>query len=265
MKIKKISIKKFLPKIDLLSFGIVAVFLYIPIILLIIYSFNDSRIVSQWRGFTFKYYTKLFQNREILIALKNTLVVGILSVIISVGLGVTAALSLENLKFRGRTFFKSLIYLPLVLPDILMGVSLALFFSMLKIEMGFYTVLIAQITFCISYTIIVIQSRLEGFDLSLEEAAMDLGADKFQIFLKIKLPLMFPGIIAAGLLAFTLSIDDFVISYFTSGRGFNTLPVYVEGAIRRGTLTTINALSTLMISFTFILALVANKVKKYIL
>jgi len=119
--------------------------------------------------------------------------------------------------------------------------------------------------FCVSFTIIVIQSRLHGFDYSLEEAAMDLGANRQQIFWKIKLPLMFPGIVAAALLSFTLSIDDFVITFFTSGRGFTTLPVYVESAIRRGTMTTINALSTLLICFTIVLALLARRLKKYII
>jgi spermidine/putrescine transport system permease protein len=249
----------------LTSFTFVIIFLYIPIILLIIYSFNDSRIVSTWRGFTFKYYIQLFNNKDILMALRNTLIIGFFSTIISVGLGITAALALENVKFIGRKFFTGLIFLPLVMPDILMGVSLAIFFSSLKIEMGAYTVLIAHITFCISYTIIVIQSRLSGFDYSLEEAAMDLGANKYDIFMKIKLPLLFPGILAAALLAFTLSIDDFVITFFTSGKGFNTLPVYVEGAIRRGTLTTINALSTVMITFTIFLAIISGKIRKYIL
>ena len=251
--------------IPIIAFSLVIIFLYIPILILIVYSFNDSRIISTWKGFTFKYYFELFKSVEILTALRNTLLVGVVSVIISVALGISAALALENIRFRGRQFFTSLIYLPLVMPDILMGVSLALFFSSLKIEMGVYTVMIAHITFCVSYSIIVIQSRLAGFDYSLEEAAMDLGANKFQIFLKIKLPLMFPGILAAGLLAFTLSIDDFVITFFTSGRGFNTLPVYVEGAIRRGTLTTINALSTIMITFTIFLAVISGRVRKYIM
>jgi len=253
------------PKVSLTTFSFVIIFLYIPIVLLIVYSFNNSRIISTWKGFTFDYYVKLFQQRDILLALRNTMVVGVLSMIVSVLFGITAALALENLKFKGRRVFSGLIFLPLVMPDILMGVSLALFFSSLKIEMGIYTVLIAHITFCISYSIIVIQSRLSGFDYSLEEAAMDLGANKYQIFLKIKLPLMFPGILAAALLAFTLSIDDFVITFFTSGRGFNTLPVYVEGAIRRGTLTTINALSTLMIGLTIFLAVISKNIRKYIM
>jgi spermidine/putrescine transport system permease protein len=193
------------------------------------------------------------------------MMIGVLSTIISTVLGIAGALALENKNFRGRKLFSGLVFLPLVMPEILLGVSLALFFSTLKMQMGMWSVLIAHITFCISFTIIVIQSRLQGFDYTLEEAAMDLGANKFQIFMKIKFPLMFPGIMAAALLAFTLSIDDFVITFFTSGRGFNTLPVYVEGAIRRGTLTTINSLSTLLIGFTIILALLARRLKKYII
>ena len=246
-------------------FAFVMVFLYIPIMILIVFSFNDSRIVSTWQGFTFKYYKLLFENREIFLALRNTMMIAVSSTLISTVLGITAALALENKKFKGRKFFSGLIYLPLVMPEILLGVSLALFFSSLKMQMGMFTVLLAHITFCVSFTIIVIQSRLQGFDYSLEEAAMDLGANRHQIFTKIKLPLMFPGIIAAALLSFTLSIDDFVITFFTSGRGFNTLPVYVEGAIRRGTMTTINALSTLLICFTIILAILVRRMKKYII
>ncbi|MCL2065118.1 MAG: ABC transporter permease [Candidatus Cloacimonetes bacterium] len=247
------------------TFAFVLVFLYIPIVILIIYSFNDSRIVSSWQGFTLEYYRLLFQNRDIFLALRNTLIIGFLSTLISTALGIAGALALENKKFKGRKFFSGLIFLPLVMPEILLGVSLALFFSTLKIQMGMFTVLIAHITFCVSFTIIVIQSRLQGYDYSLEEAAMDLGANKFQIFMKIKMPLMFPGILAAALLAFTLSIDDFVITFFTSGRGFNTLPVYVEGAIRRGTLTTINSLSTVLICFTIVLSLLLRRMKKYII
>ena len=249
---------------SLTTFTFAMVFLYIPIVVLIVYSFNDSKIIASWQGFTFKYYIQLFHNRDILVALQNTLIIGFLSTIISTVLGITAALALENLKFKGKNIFSLLIFLPLVMPEILLGVSLAIFFSTLKIEMGMTTVLISHITFCVSYTIIVIQSRLSDFDYSLEEAAMDLGANKFQIFWKIKLPLLFPGILAASLLAFTLSLDDFVITFFTSGRGFNTLPVYVEGAIRRGTLTTINSLSTFLIGFTIFLAVISYKIRKII-
>lgn len=250
---------------NLTVFTFVMAFLYIPLVILIIFSFNNAKIVTGWKGFTFKYYYELFANREILTAFWNTILVGMLSTVISTILGVLSALALENKKFTGRKFLSGLIFLPLIMPDILMGVSLALLYNFMKIQTGLWTVLLAHITFCVSYTVIVIQSRLEGFDYSMEEAAMDLGANKFQIFTKIKLPLIMPGIIAAALLAFTLSIDDFIITFFTTGRGFNTLPIYVEGAIRRGTITTINALSTLMIGFTFIFAAATSRFRKLML
>jgi spermidine/putrescine transport system permease protein len=237
------------------------IFLYIPILILVIFSFNDSKIVAGWKGFTFKYYQLLFQNLQIKRAFQNTMTIALLSTLISTVLGVLAALGLENRRFTGKSFLTAMVFIPLIMPDILMGVSLALLFNFLRVETGMMTVLIAHITFCLSYTVIVIQSRLQGFDYSLVEAAMDLGAKPWTIFWKIKFPLMMPGIIAGALLAFTLSIDDFIITFFTSGRGFDTLPIYVEGAIRRGTITTINALSTLMIGFTLFLVAITKRVR----
>ncbi len=256
---------KLYKNMNLTVFSLVMVFLYIPIIILIIFSFNDSKIVAGWKGFTFKYYGLLFHNNQIKLAFQHTMLIAILSTIVSTVLGVLAALGLQNKRFTGRRLINSLVYIPLIMPDILMGVSLALLFNFLRVETGMFTVLIAHITFCLSYTVIVIQSRLEGFDYSLEEAAMDLGAKPWLIFWKVKFPLMVPGIIAAALLAFTLSIDDFIITFFTSGRGFDTLPIYVEGAIRRGTITTINALSTLMIGFTIFLVVITKRVRKLLL
>ena len=262
---KKINWSK-LP--SLTAFSFVIIFLYIPIVILIIFSFNDTNFPSTWRGFTLRHYVNILSDREILPALRNTFILGLLTTLISTVIGIFAALSLENLKFKGRKFFSGLIYLPLVMPDILLGVSLLIFFSSFNARMGMLTVLIAHITFCISYTIIVIQSRLQGFDKSLEEAAMDLGANKTQIFFQIKLPLMVPGILAAALLAFTLSLDDYVITFFTTGGGYNTLPLIVEGTILGGRgaspISTINAISTVIICFTIILAFLTSKVKKYI-
>lgn len=270
MKIKKEHTKKFNVndtnyKSKLTFFTFVMAFMYIPLIILIIFSFNNSKIVAGWKGFTLKYYVDLFNNREILMAFYNTMIIAALSTFISTMMGVATALALENKKFTGTKLTGMLIYIPLVMPDILMGVSLALFYNFLKVQTGFLTVLIAHITFCISYTTIVIQSRLEGFDYSLEEAAMDLGANRWQIFYKIKLPLIMPGIVASALLAFTLSLDDFIITFFTTGRGFNTLPIFVEGAIRRGTMTTINALSTMMIGLTLIIAVTTKRLRKLLI
>jgi spermidine/putrescine transport system permease protein len=250
---------------NLTIFTLVMVFLYIPIIILIIFSFNDSKIVAGWQGFTVKYYLQLFENQQIKQAFQNTMLIAILSTLFSTILGVLAALGLENKRFTGRKVMNALIYVPLIMPDILMGVSLALMFNFLRVGTGMATVLIAHITFCVSYTTIVVQSRLQGFDYSLVEAAMDLGAKPWLIFWKVKFPLMIPGIIAGALLAFTLSIDDFIITFFTSGRGFDTLPIYVEGAIRRGTITTINALSTLMIGFTLFLVAITKRIRNLLL
>lgn len=249
---------------SLAHLSIVLLFLYIPIFILIIFSFNDSRTISGWKGFTLRYFIILWQSREITLALRNTLFLAAISTIVSVLLGTATALALENKNFLGRRFLSMLIFLPLVMPDILMGVSLALFFNFLRVETGFWTVLLAHITFCLSYTIIVIRSTLEQFDYTLEEAGLDLGATKWQVFYKIKLPLLKPGIIAAALLAFTLSIDDFIITFFTTGRGFNTLPIYIEGAIRRGITTKLNALSTLTIGFTLFLVIVFKRLRKLI-
>ncbi len=252
-------------RMNLTIFTLVMVFLYIPILILIIFSFNDSKIVAGWQGFTLKYYLKLFKDEQIKLAFQHTMLIALTSTLVSTVLGVLAALGLENKRFSGRRVMNALIYIPLIMPDILMGVSLALMFSFLQVGTGMATVFIAHVTFCLSYTVIVISSRLADFDYSLVEAAMDLGAKPWPIFWKIKFPLMIPGIVAAALLAFTLSIDDFIITFFTSGRGFNTLPIYVEGAIRRGSITTINALSTLMVCFTLFLVIATKRVRKFLL
>ncbi|HNQ43366.1 MAG TPA: ABC transporter permease [Candidatus Cloacimonadota bacterium] len=261
----KLSPARFFRGMNLTAFTLVMIFLYIPILILIIFSFNDAKIITGWKGFTLKYYEQLFHNPTIGEAFRNTMLIAGLSTLISTALGVLTALGLENKNFSGRKELMALIYIPLVIPDILMGVSLALLFNFTRVNTGMFTVLIAHITFCISYTVIVIQSRLEGFDYSLVEAAMDLGAKPGYIFWKVKFPLMMPGIIAAALLAFTLSIDDFIITFFTSGRGFDTLPIYVEGTIRRGTITTINSLSTLMIAFTLFLVVITKRIRKILI
>jgi spermidine/putrescine transport system permease protein len=262
---KRMSIARFYKGMNLTAFSLVMVFLYIPILILVIFSFNDAKIITGWRGFTLKYYEQLWHNDAIKDAFRNTMLIAGLSTLISTVFGILTALGMENKNFSGRRLISGLIYVPLVIPDILMGVSLALLFNFTRVNTGMITVLIAHITFCISYTVIVIQSRLEGFDYSLVEAAMDLGAKPAVIFWKVKFPLMLPGIIAAALLAFTLSIDDFIITFFTSGRGFDTLPIYVEGTIRRGTITTINSLSTIMIGFTLFLVVITKRIRKVLI
>ncbi|HRD55529.1 MAG TPA: ABC transporter permease subunit [Parachlamydiaceae bacterium] len=232
----------------------VLIFLYLPIIILVINSFNESRFGDIWNGFSLKWYESLFKERAIWDAVYNSLIIAISSTVASTILGSLAASVLYRYKnSKLQKFNYALIYTPLILPDILMGISLLLFFIFLNIKLGLFTIFIAHTTFCLSYVTMVILSRLQNFDFALVEAAQDLGANSWQIFKRILLPLLTPGILAAALLSFTLSIDDFVITFFVAGPGATTLPVYVYGMIKFGSPQLINALSTLLLSLTFLI------------
>jgi spermidine/putrescine transport system permease protein len=222
------------------------IFLYLPIFILIIYSFNENKVVGVWSGFSLRWYTVLFQDEAIASALWVSLWVALWSTIISTILGTLAALSLERFRYRGRTTFDAVLYLPVIIPDIVMALSTLLFFVMFAIPLSRYTILIAHIAFNISFVAIVVRARLAGMDARLEEAAADLGADEWTTFRRITLPLLMPGIVAAALLAFTLSLDDFVITFFVAGPGSTTLPVRVYSMIKFGVTPEVNAISTLM-------------------
>ena len=237
----------------------VMLFFYIPIAVLVVNSFNHSRFSGAWEGFTFKWYAMLFQDRDLWQALLNTLKVAFGSTAVSVVLGTTAALALHRWKGRIQTFHYGLIYTHLVLPDILMGISLLLFFIAVGLKQSLFTVFLAHTTFCLSYVAMAVLGRLQDFDSNLLEAARDLGANTWTAFWRVQFPLLLPGIVAGGLLAFTLSIDDFVITFFVSGPGSDTLPVKIYGMIKRSPrLPMINALSTLMLIVTT-LAVVASR------
>lgn len=221
-------------------------FLYLPIFILIIYSFNENKVVGVWSGFSLRWYVELFQDEAIANALWVSLWVAFWSTLISTILGTLAALSLERFRYRGRTTFDAILYLPVIIPDIVMALSTLLFFVMFAIPLSRYTILIAHIAFNISFVAIVVRARLAGMDARLEEAAADLGADEWVTFRRITLPLLMPGIVAAALLAFTLSLDDFVITFFVAGPGSTTLPVRVYSMIKFGVTPEVNAVSTLM-------------------
>lgn len=231
---------------------IVMVFLYLPIIVLMINSFNGSKYGGIWSGFSLKWYESLFKERSVWLAVYHSLIIAISSTVASTLLGGVAAFALYRYKnSKLQKFNYGLLYTPLILPDILIGISLLLFFVLINLKLGLFTIFIAHTTFCISYVTMVLLSRLQNFDFSLVEAAQDLGANSWQILRKILLPLMTPGILAAALLAFTLSIDDFVITFFVAGPGSTTLPIYVYGMIKFGSPQLINALSVLMLVITF--------------
>lgn len=238
--------------ISVLAFGMA--FLYIPIILLIVYSFNYSKLVPVWGGFSVRWYGVLFQSEEVWAALTLSLKVALMNATFATLLGTLAGLALVRFgRFKGRLLFSGMITAPLVMPDVITGLSLLLLFITLAdligwpADRGINTITIAHITFSMAYVAVVIQSRLAGIDQSLEEAALDLGAKPFRVLMDITLPMLAPGMVAGWLLAFTLSLDDLVIASFVSGPGSNTLPMLIYSRVRLGLRPDINALATIII------------------
>lgn len=242
-------------------------FLYLPIVLLVIYSFNASRLVTVWAGFSTQWYVELFNNQGLMDAAWVTLRVGLMSATIATVLGTLAALTLVRYtRFRGRTMFTGMVYAPLVMPEVITGLSLLLFFVSIGFDRGFWTVTLAHITFSMCFVAVVVQSRLVSFDMSLEEAAQDLGCTPFQAFTKVTLPVILPAVISGWMLAFTLSLDDLVIASFTSGPGATTLPMKIYSQVRLGVTPEINAVCTILIGLVasgVLIAAVLNKRKAY--
>ena len=240
----------------------VFLFLYVPILILIIYSFNENRFVSVWTGFSVQWYRVLFEDEQMAAALRLSLWVGFWSTLVSTVLGTLAALAMERFRFRGRLAFDGVLYLPIIIPDIAMALSTLLFFVILGIALSRYTILIAHVAFNIAFVAIIVRARLADMDSALEEAAADLGANEWVTFRRVTLPLLMPGIVAAALLAFTLSLDDFVITFFVAGPGSTTLPVRVYSMIRFGLSPEVNAVSTLMFlasTFLVVISLLAQR------
>jgi len=238
------------------------VFLYAPIVILVIFSFNASRFVSDWRGFTLQWYTRLFGNEAIGAALRNSLIVAGASTLISTVFGTMVALAMERYNFWGKLPFDALLYLPIIIPDIAMAVMLLLFFVLARMNLGLVTIIISHVAFNISFVAVVVRARLAYFDVSLEEAAQDLYANEWQTFRLVTLPLIMPGILGGALLAFTLSIDDFVITFFTAGPGSTTLPLRIYGMIKMGVTPEINALSSMMLLASMALVFLSLMLQK---
>ena len=238
-------------------------FLYTPIVLLVIYSFNASRLVTVWGGFSTKWYVSLMSNQGILSAAWVTLRVGLISASVATVLGTMAAVSLTRYtRFRGRLLFSGMVYAPIVMPDVISGLSLLLLFVAVDFDRGFWTVTLAHISFAMCFVAVVVQSRLVTFDRSLEEAAMDLGATPTRTFFLVTLPVIAPAVLAGWMLAFTLSLDDLVIASFTSGPGATTLPMKIYSQVRLGVTPEINAVCTILIGLVTAGVLVASVVTK---
>jgi putrescine transport system permease protein len=238
-------------------------FLYLPIVLLVIFSFNESKLVTVWAGFSTKWYVQLFHNQALLDAAWVTIRVGLISATVATVLGTLAALAMTRYtRFRGRMLFSGMIYAPLVMPEVITGLSMLLLFVAIGFDRGFWTLTLAHITFTMCFVAVVVQSRLLSFDRSIEEAAMDLGATPVTTFLQVTLPVIAPAVFSGWVLAFTLSLDDLVISSFTSGPGATTLPMRIYSQVRLGVTPEINAVCTILIGIVAMGVLVASVVSR---
>ncbi len=249
--------------LTVLAFGFA--FLYVPILSVVVFSFNDAKLATVWGGFSLRWYHELAENRQALEALLLSLRIAAVSATLATFIGMLAALALQRFgKFRGRTLFTGMITAPLVMPEVITGLSLLLLFISLEDLIGWpagrgvTTITLAHITFSIAYVAIVVQARLAGLDDSLEEAAMDLGGRPLRVLMDITIPLIAPGLLAGWLLAFTLSLDDLVIASFVSGPGSNTLPMYIFSRVRLGVSPDINALATLIIGAVAVGVIIAG-------
>lgn len=262
---------------------LVYIFLYTPIAVLILFAFNSSRtnvvfegVVNQGPCGPFYWFCTLFQNGEVLEAAKNTLTIAITSTIFATTIGTMAALALQRYSFPAKTFSEASLYIPIVIPEIVMGIGILVLFSTVfrfinttfgltgdsRLSMGLWTVIVSHIAFSIPFVTLVVRARLHGFDKSVEEAAMDLGANEWTTFWRVTLPYIAPGVLSGAMLAFTLSLDDFVITFFTNGPGSTTLPIYVYGLLRRIITPEVNALSTVWITVVLLALLISQRLER---
>ncbi len=233
---------------------LVFAFLFLPIGVLVFFSFNHAKSGTDFTGFSTKWYSELFHNHGALQAFRNTLKVAVSATIVATVIGTLASFALTRFRFRGRAGYSTLIFVSLVMPEVVMGVSLLAFYANIAhMKLGLTTVILAHVTFCIAFVVVVVNARLASFDNRLVEAAADLGATPLQSFLRVVLPLAAPGIAAGAMLAFTISLDDVVITFFTSGPGSTTLPLYIFSSLKFGVSPSINALSTFVLAFSLIL------------
>ena len=241
---------------------LIYLFLYAPILVLVTFSFNKGRLTATWVGFTFEWYEKLLQDPQILSSLRNSLIVGAAATVLSTVIGTAAALSFHRYRFRNQGVLDALVTLPIVIPEIVLGSSLVLLFASLGFHLGLLTVILAHVGFSLSYAVVVVRARLAGFDTSLEEAAMDLGAGPSKTFFLVTLPGIAPGVLSAALLVFALSIDDYVITSFVAGVGSTTLPVQIYSMVRSGISPEINAVSTIILVATSLLLYAAYRLEQ---
>lgn len=248
---------------NIVSLALGFAFLYLPIVILIVYSFNASRLVTVWGGWSTRWYWELLNDPAMIEAAWMSLRVGVMSATLATILGTMAAVALSRgSRFRGRTLFSGMLHAPLVMPEVITGLSLLLLFVAIEAERGFWTVTAAHTTLTMCFVAVIVQSRLNGLDRSLEEAAMDLGCSPTRAFFAVTMPMIAPAVAAAWMLAFTLSLDDLVIASFTTGPGASTLPIRIYAEVRLGVKPQINAICTLIVAFVALIIVIASLVSK---
>jgi spermidine/putrescine transport system permease protein len=251
-------------RISLIFFILTLLFFYLPLLVLIVYSFNDAKSMA-WKGFSLRWYKELFlHSRELWRAFSYSVVIGLASSFLSVVIGTPGAIGLYWYRFRFKNLLQLVSYLPIIIPEIVMGISLLIFFASLKWKLSLWTIFIAHTTFNVPFVLFIIMSRLDEFDYSIIEASYDLGANEWNTLVRVILPVTMPGIISSFLMAMTLSMDDFVITYFVAGPGSSTLPLHIYSMIRIGVSPVINALSVILIAGAFVVAFSSKNVHKYL-
>jgi len=245
-----------------LYLGLITVLMYLPIILVVIYSFNESKISSVWGGFSLKWYESLFRDEDMFEALVNSLILAATSGLLAAVIGTAAAVGFTKIQPKGKGFIEYLSMLPIMIPEIILGMVFMVFFDLLGLPFGMITLILAHTTFCIPYIYMLVKARLVGMDKSLAEAALDLGAGERQVFWDITLPLLMPAILSGMLLSFAMSFDDVIISLFVTGVNVNTLPIKIYTQMKTGVTPEINALCTLMLGATIILVTASNLLGK---
>ena len=234
------------------------VYIYVPILILIIFSFNTMKLNIRWQGFTLAWYKILFQDQDTIRATQNTLIIAFISTLVATVVGTLAALAMQRYRFPGYAASETLMYIPIVVPEVIMGISLLVFFVMINLTLGLVTITLAHIAFNIPFVTLVVRARLHGYDNAIDEAAMDLGADEMKTFWRVTLPTILPGVLSGAMLALTLSLDDYVITYFTAGPGSTTLPLRVFSMVRFMVTPEVNALSALWVLTVFVVLLIGQ-------
>lgn len=239
--------------------GFVLLFFYLPIAVLVLFSFNESKLNIVWTGFTFDWYASLWHDTVLVRALQNSLIVAVFTTAISLVLGTAGAWLLHRYRYRAASVLETLAFLPMIVPEVILGVSLLILFVTIGVQLGYTTIVISHVTFCFPFVMASVQARLSGLDPALEEAALDLGATPMQAFTKVLVPYLMPAIVSGGLMSFTLSLDELIVTYFTASAGTRTLPLEIFGRVKKGLDPSLNAISTVFIVVT-VLALVITEV-----